>query len=107
TVSETGMRVQTSLGDGNNYGGIAPSGNKRLEWFSEVNQIVSESDMPYYMVWANFDAKSNFFAPYMVSATRGHEMVNEFINFYNEERSVFSDGVKLYEAKYGLIDTSY
>ena len=98
TVSETGMRVQTSLGDGNNYGGIAPSGNKRLEWFSEVNQIVSESDMPYYMVWANFDAKSNFFAPYMVSATRGHEMVNEFIKFYNEESSVFADGVTFYEA---------
>ena len=53
--------------------------------------------MPYYMVWANFDAKSNFFAPYMVSATRGHEMVNEFIKFYNEESSVFADGVTFYE----------
>ncbi len=97
TVSETGMRVQTSLEDGNNYGGIAPVGNKRLDWFSEVSQAVLESDMPYYMVWANFDAKVNFFAPYMVSQTRGHEMVNNFIQFYNEESSIFADGVTFYQ----------
>lgn len=40
TVSETGMRVTTSLGDGKNYGGIASYGNQRLNWFSEVGEVL-------------------------------------------------------------------
>ena len=46
--------------------------------------------MPYFMVWANFDDKENFYVPYRMTETTGHEMINEFINFYNDERSIFA-----------------
>lgn len=96
TVSETGMRVTTSLGDGKNYGGIAPSGNQRLNWFSEIEEIVSASQMPYFMVWANFDGTDNFFAPYKVDAVHGHEMADGFIRFYNSSRTIFANGTNFY-----------
>ena len=87
-VSETGIRI--------NGGGMPASGNPNKTWFSDIANIVSNSDMPYYMVWANFDAAKNFFSPFMVSDTKGHEMINEFIDYYNEEESVFADGVGAY-----------
>ncbi|MDO5391474.1 MAG: glycosyl hydrolase, partial [Eubacteriales bacterium] len=99
TVAETGMRVTTSLGDGSNYSGIAVSGNRRKEWFSEIEEIVAGSDMPYFMVWANFDEKNNFFAPYKVNPTHGHEMSDAFIRFYNSDRSVFADGTNQEQLK--------
>lgn len=81
-VSEVGMRV------GN--GGTAQVGNKRKDWYNEVLDVVSKSNMPYFMVWANFDDKENFYVPYRMTETTGHEMINEFIDFYNDERSVFA-----------------
>ena len=81
-VSEVGMRV------GN--GGIAQVGNKRKDWYNEILDVVSNSNMPYFMVWANFDDKDNFFIPYRMTETTGHEMINEFIDFYNDERSIFA-----------------
>ena len=46
------------------------------------------------MTWSNFEKlPHNFFAPYMVSKTKGHEMVNDFVNFYNEDTSLFADGL--------------
>lgn len=95
-VAETGMRVQDSLGDGRSYSGIAPSGNRRQEWFTEVENIVSPSNMSYYMVWANFDDTDNFFMPYKVNDTMGHEMSNAFIRYYNSDTSVFADGTNFY-----------
>ena len=81
-VSEIGMRV------GN--GGTAQVGNTRKDWYNEVLDVVSGSGMPYFMVWANFDDKENFYVPYRMTETTGHEMINEFIDFYNDERSVFA-----------------
>lgn len=95
-VSETGMRVMTSLGDGKNYGGLAPFGNTRLNWFQEILEVAEESKMPYFMVWANFDGVNNFFAPYKTDAVHGHEMADGFIDFYNDKRTVFADGTNFY-----------
>ena len=81
-VSEIGMRI------GN--GGIAQVGNIRKDWYNEVLDVVSGSGMPYFMVWANFDDKENFYVPYRMTETTGHEMINEFIDFYNDERSIFA-----------------
>ena len=69
----------------------AVSGNANKQWFQNVSDIVGESSMPYFMSWANFD-EGNVFAPYMVSETKGHEMINEFIDYYNEDSSIFADG---------------
>ena len=88
-VAETGIRKD--------YTCMPVSGNANKKWFMEVSNIISQSNMPYYMVWANFD-ENNVFAPYMVNETMGHEMVNEFIEYYNDAASVFADGVGDYKA---------
>ena len=87
-VSETGIIF--------NGGGMPLTGNKNKTWYSDISDIVSKSNMPYYMVWANFNNKDNFFAPFMVNEKMGHEMINEFIDYYNDEKSVFADGLDDY-----------
>ena len=76
---------------------LAVSGNVDKDWFNEVVNALSSTNMAYFLTWANFDEK-NFFEPYMVSATKGHEMINNFIDFYNNENSVFADGVGDYSS---------
>ncbi|MBE6047861.1 MAG: mannanase [Clostridium sp.] len=96
TLSETGIATTK----GKLYeqdGATAVSGNRDKDWYQHVAEIVSESDMPYFLVWANF-AKDNFYVPYMVDGERGHEMVDNFINYYNEENSVFANGVGDYRS---------
>lgn len=93
TISETGMRVMQSLNDGLNHSGLATKGNVRKDWFEEIVNAVTDSNMAYFMTWANFDSYPNFFAPFMVSNSRGHEMINNFINFYNDDKAVFANGV--------------
>ncbi|WP_297419938.1 glycosyl hydrolase [Clostridium sp.] len=100
-VSEVGLRNNDS------HGFMAISGNADKDWFSHVANIVSESDMPYYMTWANFGETSGFFAPYMVSDTKGHEMINNFIDYYNEDESVFANGVGNYSSTSTGIDSAY
>ncbi|EKQ56491.1 MULTISPECIES: glycosyl hydrolase [unclassified Clostridium] len=100
-VSEVGLRNNDS------HGFMAISGNADKDWFSHVANIVSKSDMPYYMTWANFGETSGFFAPYMVSDTKGHEMINNFIDYYNEDESVFANGVGDYSSASTGIDSAY
>lgn len=73
-------------------GAVAVSGNRDRDWYQHVAEIVSESDMPYFLTWANF-AKDNFYVPYMVDGEKGHEMADNFINYYNQDDSIFANGV--------------
>lgn len=85
TISEVGVR---------RGGSLAVTGNVDKLWFSKVAKIATEHQIPYYMTWSNFEKlTNNFFAPYMVSKTKGHEMINEFIDFYNEPETLFADGI--------------
>lgn len=89
-VTEAGVRQGGSL---------AVSGNVDKKWFSEVAAIAERHHAPYFMTWSNFEKlPHNFFSPYMVSKTRGHEMINDFINFYNEKGTLFADGIADYRA---------
>lgn len=97
-VAETGIMV--------NGGALATNGNKDKEWFSEISEIVGKSNMSYYMVWSN-DNSTSFFSPFMVNEKQGHEMINNFIDYYNEEDSVFADGVGQYKEIYTNIADSY
>lgn len=98
-VSETGIRVSNDA--------LGVSGNVDKTWFSEISNIISASNMPYYMVWANFGETSGFYSPYMVSDTKGHEMINDFIDYYNDSKSVFADGVGDYSAANVGKDSAY
>ncbi|MDR2783658.1 MAG: CIA30 family protein, partial [Treponema sp.] len=83
-VSETGMSTS----------GIGT--NRRQSWFTDVLDIVSQSNMAYYLVWANFSGGDNYMAPFKVSPTTGHPLVDGFIDFYNDPRSVFADTTAFY-----------
>lgn len=97
-VSETGIRI--------NYGCLPVTGNVNKQWFQDVSEIISQYNIPYYMVWANFD-EENMFAPYMVDENRGHEMINDFIDYYNNNQSVFADGVGHYFEASTSIEEAY
>ena len=75
-------------------GSLAITGNREKDWFLRVADICAKHHVPYFMTWSNFEKlPHNFFAPYMVSATRGHEMVNDFVAFYNDGKTLFADGL--------------
>lgn len=85
TITEVGVR---------RGGSLAVTGNVDKQWFSKVAKIAVDHKVPYFMTWSNFEKlTNNFFAPYMVSKNRGHEMINEFVDFYNEPETLFADGV--------------
>ncbi|MDR1399292.1 MAG: hypothetical protein LBJ41_05155 [Treponema sp.] len=83
-VAETGMSTS----------GIA--NNTRQTWFTDVLDKVSASHMAYYLVWANFSGGTNYMAPYKTSASTGHPMVDTFIDFYNNDKSIFANGTRFY-----------
>ncbi|EKQ56617.1 MULTISPECIES: glycosyl hydrolase [unclassified Clostridium] len=82
------------------------NGNADKDWFQEISDIISPTSMSYYMVWSNEDTKS-FFAPFMVNKTEGHEMINNFIKYYNNENSVFADGVGNYSSINANVEAPY
>lgn len=51
--------------------------------------MVSKSQASYFLVWANFGQTSGFYTPYVVrrnsdGSLYGHEMLDNFISYYNE-----------------------
>lgn len=82
------------------------TGNQRPEWFTEILDIITkpEYDCAYYMVWSNYDAKGNYYTPYVASKAEdgtlhGHELLDGFLRFYNNPKSIFAADQK--EAVYG------
>jgi mannan endo-1,4-beta-mannosidase len=90
-VSETGLQVITVSG------GITTSlaDNRRPEWFTEVLDALSPTGMAYFLVWANF-ANGDYYVPYKTAPGRGVPMVDPFIDFYNDPRSVFAGDTAFY-----------
>ena len=92
-VTETGARHDTA--DGDNQTALLKQGNARKDWHQEIIDVVESSDASYYLVWANFSEKDGFYTPYVKSVNEdgslhGHEMMDNFINFFNENNSVFA-----------------
>lgn len=94
-ISETGVRVMKK--DGSDNEGLLVTGNPVAgqNWYQQVNNIAAECDMPYWLIWANF-GDTNFYVPYKYSDTLGHEMINEFIDFYNSDNAIFGNGTNFY-----------
>ena len=109
-ISETGVRVMKK--DGSDNEGLLMTGNPVAQnitgknWYQEVSEIANEAGMPYYLVWANF-GDTNFYVPYKYNNTTGQEMVNEFIDFYNSDTSIFADGTNFYNDSTSVTETSY
>lgn len=76
------------------------TGNKRPQWYMEILNIVTkpEYNCCYFMTWSNY-SNTNFYTPYVASINEdgtlhGHELANEFISFYNDEKSIFANDQK-------------
>ena len=88
-ISECGVRV-TREGSSE---GLAIKGNpiRGQNWYQKVSDVAQKNKMPYYMVWANF-SDTNFYVPYKYNDKYGQELINEFIEYYNDSSSVFGKG---------------
>ncbi len=90
-VCETGVR-QLAKG----YEGLAPQGNQgSLTWYTDILDTLSADPkagrVSYFLVWANFN-DGQFWVPYVRPGDRtSHEMADNFITFYNDDRVIFAD----------------
>ena len=93
-VTETG--VATSRADeGEHQTALHRQGNKVPGWFRKVLDLTSDSAASYFLVWADFSKADGYYIPYVdrVNADgtlHGHEMLDEFLRFFNDPRSVFA-----------------
>lgn len=92
-VTETGAASSTPQ-SGDNQTALRNQGNTK-DWYNKVMEIISESDASYYLLWANFGKKDGYYTPYVDSVNEdgslhGHEVLDDFISFFNEANSVFA-----------------
>lgn len=94
-IAEAGVRVMKA--DGSDQEGILVKNNpiKGQNWYKKINDVAADTGMSYFLLWANF-SDTNFYIPYKYNETKGQELINEFIDFYNEESSIFADGTNFY-----------
>ncbi|MHA6532824.1 glycosyl hydrolase [Paenibacillus sp. BAC0078] len=86
--------------------GMKTTGNNELKWFTKVlNAIKADPDaakISYMLTWANFGEGNNLYVPYKnVPKKADHELLPDFVNFYNDPYSAFAGDVKN-DNKYGL-----
>ncbi len=109
-ISETGARVMKK--DGSDNEGLLVSGNpvtkekSGVNWYQKICDIADANGMPYYLVWANF-GDTNFYVPYKYNDSLGHELINDFIDFYNSSNSIFAKGTNFYGKVNAAAGTSY
>jgi mannan endo-1,4-beta-mannosidase len=76
---------------------LKAKGNARLDWYNEILNAVAPTRASYFLLWANFGTTSGYYSPFVVSRDEGkltgHETLDGFIGFYNNEKSVFADGM--------------
>lgn len=93
----------TETGVANGEIALLPSGNEVKDWYMKLLGAISEDKQAggtnggvcYFLVWANFGADGSFYTPYVLEkkdngVLYGHETLDDFINFYNDARSVFA-----------------
>jgi mannan endo-1,4-beta-mannosidase len=84
--------TETGVANGNTV--LLPKDNQRKDWFNEILDAVAPTSASYFLVWANF-SNTQFYTPYVVSDAgkpmKGHEMLDDFIDFYNKPHSVFAN----------------
>ena len=95
-LTEVGMRVLDSCGG--YYEGLAPSGNKVKNWFTEFLSFVASfeagSRCSYFLTWANF-SEQQFWVPYEIRNESGevssrHEMCDDFVKFCSDSRIILA-----------------
>ena len=92
-VTETGISNDTQKGD--NQTALLKTGNRHKDWYNTLLKAVSDSKASYFLLWANFGEKDGFYTPYVKEkkddgTLRGHELLDYFIDYFNDGRSVFA-----------------
>lgn len=93
-IAETGIRMTGAGKDSLMVTGNPTTGQ---DWYNKVINTASEHNIPYFLLWANFDS-SNFFVPYKYNDELGQEMINDFIDAFNNENAIFGAGTNFYGA---------
>ncbi|MDE7477555.1 MAG: glycoside hydrolase family 26 protein, partial [Lachnospiraceae bacterium] len=91
-ITETGVADKNAEGEDV---ALQRTGNKVMDWYKQLLNEISDDGVCYFLVWANFSENGSFYLPYVVEkkengVLHGHEMMDEFIEFYNDNRSVFA-----------------
>lgn len=64
------------------------------DWFSQVLNILSARKCAFFMTWTNRSAAGEFYVPFAASKAdgvlHGHWMMDGFITFYNNAKSIFA-----------------
>lgn len=92
-VTETGIRNEAQKGD--NQTALLKKGNLHKDWYNALLNAVADSKASYFLLWANFGEKDGFYTPYVKEVKEdgtlyGHELLDNFIDYYNDGRSVFA-----------------
>lgn len=89
-VTETGISSSSGCA-------LLRTGNKRPQWYSEILDIVSKPEYKccYFLLWSNYSKDGNYYTPYVEKVNEdgtlhGHELLDSFISFYNDKRSIFA-----------------
>ncbi len=91
-VTETGiMQMVPEKGDA--VIALRRSGNPETHWFGKMLDVLSGSGACYVLTWSN--STELFHVPYVKAVHRdgslyGHEMMDGFMEFFNDRRSVFA-----------------
>ncbi len=94
-VTETGAK--SGVADkGHNQTALHLQDNEIKNWHERTLEAISDSDASFYLVWANFGKKDGYYSPFVDSVDEktgtlhGHEMLDNFLTFFNDNNSVFA-----------------
>lgn len=80
---------------------LLETGNERPDWYTEILDIVTEKQYKccYFMLWTNWSRYGSYYTPYVMKAEEdgilyGHELMDNFIDFYNNPKSIFANDQK-------------
>ncbi len=93
-VTETGL-ASSNPDPGCNATSMHITGNLNNRWHSDILEIASASRASYFLLWANFSRHNTYYTPFVDrlgedGSRIGHEALDDFIRFYNDERSIFA-----------------
>ena len=103
-VTETGLAC-SSADPGHNQTVLHETGNKNLNWYNMVLDVVSESNASYFLLWANFGKKDGYYTPYVDSVNNdgtlhGSRNTSMGYKLFNDNRSIFASDQKKYSCQY-------
>ncbi|GIP51658.1 glycosyl hydrolase [Paenibacillus vini] len=98
-LADSRGKVATLSEYGYSAAGMKTTGNNELSWFTKITDAIkSDPDakrISYMLTWANFGEGNNLFVPYKDVPGKGsHELLPDFIKFYNDPYTSFSRDVK-------------